>query len=127
MDTTLSAKGCITAFNAMGGVDVHIILPLPKYIRQGELVASEKTKEELSESLSATASADEMKTECDGGSFDSKGNVSDLIVEAAEAADAADAVKKKKLMYYYCMHINTSCNFFETKHHLKAYQSQQLQ
>ena len=97
----LSAKGCITAFNAMGGVDVHIILPLPKNIRQGELVACEKTaifvgniiparkgkrdgfasifcaaysgdKEELSESLSATASADEMETECDGGSIDSK-------------------------------------------------------
>jgi hypothetical protein len=96
----LSAKGCITAFNAMGGVDVHIILPLPKYIHQGELVACEKTaifvgnipsrkgkrdgfasifcaaysgdKEELSESLSATTSADEMETECDGGSIDSK-------------------------------------------------------
>ena len=107
----LSAKGCITAFNAMGGVDVHIILPLPKYIRQGELVACEKTaifvgniparrgkrdgfasifcaaysgdKEELSESLSATASADEMETECDGGS----------IVEAAEAADAVEVAK----------------------------------
>ena len=39
----LSAKGCIAAFNAMGGVDVHIILLLPKYIRNGELVACEKT------------------------------------------------------------------------------------
>jgi hypothetical protein len=39
----LSAKGCITTFNTMGGVDVHIILPLPKYIRQVELVACEKT------------------------------------------------------------------------------------
>jgi hypothetical protein len=36
----LSAKGCIAAFNAMGGVDVHIILPLPKYIRNGELLGS---------------------------------------------------------------------------------------
>jgi len=114
----LSAKGCITAFDAMGGVDVHIILPLPKYIRQGELVACEKTaisvgniparkgkrdgfasifcaaysgdKEELSESLSATASADEMETECDVGSIDSKGNVPDLIVEAPEAAEEAE-------------------------------------
>ena len=115
----LSAKGCITAFNAMGGVDVHIILPLPKYIHQGELVACEKTaifvgnvparkgkregfastfcttfsgdKEELSESLSATASADEMETECDGGSIDSKGNVPDLIVEAADAVEEAES------------------------------------
>jgi hypothetical protein len=39
----LSAKGCIAAFNAMDGVDVHIILSLPKYIRNGELVACEKT------------------------------------------------------------------------------------
>jgi hypothetical protein len=36
----LSTKACIAAFNAMGGVDVHIILPLPKYIRNGELLGS---------------------------------------------------------------------------------------
>jgi hypothetical protein len=108
----LSAKGCITAFKAMGGVDVHIILPLPKYFRNGQLVACEKTaifvgniparkgkrdgfasifcsesNEELSESLSATASADEMETEVDGGSIDSKGNVPDLIVQAPEEAE----------------------------------------
>jgi hypothetical protein len=39
----LSAKGCIAAFKAMGGVDVYIILPLPKYVRNGQLVACEKT------------------------------------------------------------------------------------
>lgn len=90
----LSAKGCIAAFNAMDGVDVHIILSLPKYIRNGELVACEKTaifvgniparigkrdgfasifcsedNEELSERFSATVSADEMETEFDGGSI----------------------------------------------------------
>ena len=119
----LSAKGCIAAFNAMGGVDVHIILPLPKYIRNGELVACEKTaifvgniparigkrdgffasifcsedNKELSESLSATASEDEMETEIDGGSIDSNGNVPDLIAEVeaeeakAEAKEGAEA------------------------------------
>ena len=39
----LSAKGCIAAFKKMGGVDVHIIRPMPKYLHNGQLVACEKT------------------------------------------------------------------------------------
>ena len=39
----LSAKGCISAFKKMGGVEVHIIRPMPKYLHNGQLVACEKT------------------------------------------------------------------------------------
>ena len=33
-----SAKRCIAAFTKMGGIDVHIIRPMPKFIRNGEVV-----------------------------------------------------------------------------------------
>lgn len=104
----LSAKGCITAFNNMGGVDVHIILPLPKYLHNGELVACEKTAifvgniperkgkrdgfasifyadrskpPACSSSLSITASADKMETECDSGTVASSDNELGQTVE----------------------------------------------
>jgi hypothetical protein len=39
----LSAKRCIAAFTKMGGIDVHIIRPMPKFIRNGEVVGCETT------------------------------------------------------------------------------------
>lgn len=39
----LSAKRCIAAFTKMGGVNVHIIRPIPKFIHKGEVVSCETT------------------------------------------------------------------------------------
>jgi len=100
----LSAKGCTDAFKQMGGVDVHIIRPMPKYIHNGQLVSCETTAVfcgnmprkgaggyatlftadgealQTSHIEAEQSEASSVDSETDTRSVDSNGNVPGLIV-----------------------------------------------
>ena len=80
----LSAKGCTDAFKQMGGVDVHIIRPMPKYIHNGQLVSCETTAVFCGnmprKGAGGYATLFTADSETDTRSVDSNGNVPGLIV-----------------------------------------------